>query len=46
MNILCGSLVPLLDDGYERLLVLNGHGGNIDTMQMAMRRLSAALQES
>jgi creatinine amidohydrolase len=32
-------LTPLLDDGYERVLVLNGHGGNVDTMQMAMRRL-------
>lgn len=32
-------LTPLLDDGYERLLVLNGHGGNIDTMQMALRKL-------
>src|SRR5947209_8562780 len=35
-------LTPLLDDGYERVLVLNGHGGNIDTMQMAMRRLRSS----
>ncbi len=32
-------LTPLLDDGHQRVLVLNGHGGNIDTMQMALRRL-------
>jgi creatinine amidohydrolase len=32
-------LTPLLDDGYQRVMVLNGHGGNIDTMQMAMRKL-------
>src|SRR5260370_6605644 len=30
-------LAPLLEDGYRRLLLLNGHGGNIDTMQMALR---------
>jgi creatinine amidohydrolase len=37
--ILCDLLVPLLEDGYQRVLVLNGHGGNIDTMQVALRRL-------
>jgi creatinine amidohydrolase len=37
--MLCDFLAPLLDDRYERVLVLNGHGGNIDTMQMALRRL-------
>jgi len=37
--MLCDLLRPLLDDGYRRLLVLNGHGGNIDTMQVALRRL-------
>jgi creatinine amidohydrolase len=39
INMLCDLLVPLLDDDYERLLVLNGHGGNIDTMHIALRRL-------
>lgn len=38
-NMIEELLTPLLDDGYERVLVLNGHGGNIDTMQMAMRTL-------
>jgi creatinine amidohydrolase len=37
--VLCDLLVPLLEDGYERVLVLNGHGGNIDTMHVALRRL-------
>jgi creatinine amidohydrolase len=37
--MLCDLIVPLLDDGYQRLLLLNGHGGNIDTMQTALRRL-------
>jgi creatinine amidohydrolase len=37
--MLCDLLVPLLEDGYKRVLVLNGHGGNIDTMQVALRRL-------
>src|SRR5437763_2639397 len=39
IDMLCDLLVPLLEDGYQRLLVLNGHGGNIDTMHVALRRL-------
>ena len=30
---------PLLADGYRRLLFLNSHGGNTDTMHVALRRL-------
>ncbi|MCI0380928.1 MAG: creatininase family protein [Gemmataceae bacterium] len=37
--MLCDLVQPLLDDGHQRVLILNGHGGNIDTMQMALRRL-------
>jgi creatinine amidohydrolase len=37
--ILCDLIQPLLDDGYQRVMILNGHGGNIDTMHMALRRL-------
>ncbi len=29
----------LLDDGFKRLLFLNGHGGNTDPMKMAVREL-------
>lgn len=39
IDVLCDLVVPLLEDGYERVLILNGHGGNIDTMQTALRRL-------
>jgi len=39
IDMLCDLLAPLLDDGYQRFLILNGHGGNIDTMQVALRRL-------
>lgn len=38
--LLCEYLAPLLDEGYERLLILNGHGGNIDTLHVALRRLA------
>lgn len=38
-QVLAELLRPLLDDGYRRILVLNGHGGNIDTMHVALRRL-------
>jgi creatinine amidohydrolase len=43
--VLCDLLVPLLEDGYERILVLNGHGGNIDTMQVALRRLQTRFRQ-
>lgn len=39
IDILCDLLTPLLDDGHQRVLLLNGHGGNIDTMHVALRRL-------
>ena len=35
----CDLIAPLLEDGFERVMILNGHGGNIDTMHMALRRL-------
>ncbi len=45
VDLLCDLLTPLLEDGYQRLLILNGHGGNIDTMQMALRRLQPRWQD-
>jgi creatinine amidohydrolase len=39
IDMLCDLLTPLLDDGYQRILILNGHGGNIDTMQVVLRLL-------
>ncbi len=38
-TLLCELVKPLLDDGYRRVLLLNGHGGNIDPMRVALRRL-------
>ncbi len=45
VDLLCELVEPLLEDGYQRLLILNGHGGNIDTMQMALRRLQPRWRE-
>jgi creatinine amidohydrolase len=44
-GMLCDLLIPLLDDGYQRVLLLNGHGGNIDTMHVALRRLQPRYQD-
>ena len=32
-------LTPLLRDGFRRTMLLNGHGGNIDPLRIALRRL-------
>src|SRR5262245_22674895 len=45
VDLLAGIVEPLLEDGYPRLLILNGHGGNIDTMQVALRRLQPRWRE-
>ena len=37
--MLCDLLTSVLEDGYRRVLLLNGHGGNIDTMHMALRQV-------
>jgi creatinine amidohydrolase len=39
ITLLCEILQPLLLDGYRRVLLLNGHGGNIDPMKVALRQL-------
>ncbi len=41
-DLICDMLTPLLDDGYKRIMILNGHGGNIDTMHVALRLLQPA----
>ncbi len=38
-TMLVELLTPLLDDGFLRLMLLNGHGGNIDPLRLALRRL-------
>ena len=45
MRMIEALLLPLLQDGHRRLMVLNGHGGNIDTMQMALRLLQPRFQD-
>lgn len=45
ITMLCDLLVPLLEDGHQRVLVLNGHGGNIDTMHVALRRLMTRFRD-
>jgi creatinine amidohydrolase len=39
VTILCELLQPLLTDGFQRVMILNGHGGNIDTLHVALRKL-------
>jgi creatinine amidohydrolase len=38
-QILVDLLRPLLRDGFRRAMILNGHGGNIDPLRVALRRL-------
>jgi creatinine amidohydrolase len=39
VRVLCELLTPLLNEGFQRVLILNGHGGNIDTLHAALRYL-------
>lgn len=39
-------LTPLLRDGFRRTLLLNGHGGNIDPLRIALRRLDVQFPEA
>lgn len=39
VEIVRAIVQSVLEDGFLRVFVLNGHGGNIDTMRMALRRL-------
>jgi creatinine amidohydrolase len=45
ITMICDLLTPLLEDGHKRILILNGHGGNIDTMQVALRRLQPRFRD-
>jgi creatinine amidohydrolase len=45
ITVLCDLLTPLLEDGYQRVMLLNGHGGNIDTMHVALRRLQPRFRD-
>lgn len=39
IKLLTEIISPLLLDEYRRVLVLNGHGGNVDPMKVALRQL-------
>jgi creatinine amidohydrolase len=39
-------LTPLLRDGFRRTMLLNGHGGNIDPLHMALRRLDTMFPDA
>lgn len=43
-TLLCEICESLLDDGFRRVLILNGHGGNIGPMQISLRRLQVDYQ--
>ncbi len=44
-TLICEILEPLLKNGFRRVLLLNGHGGNIDPMRVALRRLQPVYPE-
>ena len=39
IETLMGMARSVLNDGFPRILLLNGHGGNIDPMRVALRRI-------
>ncbi|MFK7778855.1 MAG: creatininase family protein [Gimesia sp.] len=45
-TLLCEICESLLDDGFRRVLILNGHGGNIGPMQISLRRLQVNYRNS
>ena len=46
ISTLCEIGRCLLDDGFERLLFLNGHGGNVDPFKVALRELQLGYPEA
>ena len=43
---LCEIGTSLLEDGFRRILFLNGHGGNVDPLQVALRQLQQQFPEA
>lgn len=39
IEMLKDLLTPLLESGFRRIMILNGHGGNVDTLHVALRSL-------
>jgi creatinine amidohydrolase len=46
ISTLCEIACSLLDDDYRRILLLNGHGGNIDPMRVAVREIQPTYPDS
>lgn len=40
IRVICEPLNCLLASGFKRVLIVNGHGGNIDCFHLALRRLT------
>ena len=45
VQLLAELLTPFLDDGFRRVMILNGHGGNKDTLRLALRTLQPKYQD-
>jgi creatinine amidohydrolase len=45
-SMLVDLLEPLLSDAFRRVLLLNGHGGNIDPLRVALRRLDTRFTDA
>ena len=45
-QVLVEILTPPLREGFRRVLLLNGHGGNIDPLHVALRRLDATFPDA
>src|SRR5262245_39234777 len=41
-QLLVELVTPLLREGFRRVLLLSGHGGNVDPIRAALRRLAVA----
>lgn len=39
ISTLCDIAHSLLEDGFRRLLLINGHGGNVDPLRVALRQV-------
>ncbi len=46
ITVLCDIALSLLDDGFTRILFLNGHGGNVDPMRVAVRKLQPMYRQA
>ncbi len=46
IRMITDPLTPFLERGWQKLFVLNGHGGNIDTYHVALRRLQERFPEA